>query len=95
MSAGPVGAAAVLAHDWANFDVTTCRVGTFNPRNDVYLRTSLILGCGYYESLLDAPDALLRALGSDCWRYTTRTAAQDGHAHLVARVTTLLDSGVA
>lgn len=91
-------AAAVAGTDWNRFDVSTLDIGRSTIRPDVRVMTSWLLTYGHAETLVDAPDHLVRALqlaGYDTVVYQHRTDALAGHAEIVRRLTDLCDAEAA
>lgn len=91
-------AAAVAATDWSRFDASLLDIGRSTIRPDVRVMTSWLPTYGHAETLVDAPEHLVRALaleGYDTVTYAHRTDALAGHAEIVRRLTDLVDAEAA
>lgn len=61
-------------------------IGSHSIGNGITLLTRHFPTYHHWKSILDGPDAMIRALGGSEFTYDTEDAARDGHADLVRRV---------
>ena len=90
----------VAGVDWSGVDVDAWAVGRDEPHRDIRILTSWLPVQGFYETLIagewyaPAFQAVDAHLGRDAWRYTTREAAQQGHADVVRSVRAFLEAAL-